>query len=155
MIYVYFFIKSVVKWSENSVRFGFLWEMPSKWAKFCEILPHSVRYGMYGHTRFNIPISESNRKQPVLTGNNRYLPKAIIGFHHFVGLLFSWDMILSTFPTNYIILEINKWAASCSSPTLIRSQGYKTYFMLNSADHEFLSANKYENANNSWHFHIY
>ena len=27
--------------------------------------------------------------------------------------------------------------------------------MLNSAEHKILSANKYENANNSWHFHIY
>ena len=45
----YFFIKSVVKWSENSVRFDFLWELLSGWAKFCEILSHSVRYGMYDH----------------------------------------------------------------------------------------------------------
>ena len=37
----------------------------------------------------------------------------------------------------------------------IRSRGYKTSFMLNSAEHEIVSANKYENANNSWHFHIY
>ena len=35
------------------------------------------------------------------------------------------------------------------------SRGYKTFFMLNSAEHEIFSANKYENANNSWHFHIY
>ena len=34
-------------------------------------------------------------------------------------------------------------------------QSYKTFFMLNSAEHEIFSANKYENANNSWHFHIY
>ena len=27
--------------------------------------------------------------------------------------------------------------------------------MLNSAEHEIFSANKYENANSSWHFHIY
>ena len=25
----------------------FLWELMSRWAKFCEILSHSVRYGMY------------------------------------------------------------------------------------------------------------
>ena len=31
----------------------------------------------------------------------------------------------------------------------------KLFFMLNSAEHEIFSANKYENANNSWHFHIY
>ena len=36
-----------------------------------------------------------------------------------------------------------------------RPQGYKTFFMLNSAEHEIFSANKYENANNSWHFYIY
>ena len=27
--------------------------------------------------------------------------------------------------------------------------------MLSQAEHEIFSANKYENANNSWHFHIY
>ena len=33
-------------------------------------------------------------------------------------------------------------------------RGYQTFFMLDSAEHEIFSANKYENANNSWHFHI-
>ena len=37
----------------------------------------------------------------------------------------------------------------------IGSRGYKTFFTLNSAEHEIFSMNKYENANNSWHFHIY
>ena len=41
------------------------------------------------------------------------------------------------------------------SIVLIQGRGYKTFFMLNSAEHEIFSANKYENANNSWHFHIY
>ena len=36
-----------------------------------------------------------------------------------------------------------------------RSQGYETFFMLISAEHEIFPANKYENANNSWHYHIY
>ena len=36
-----------------------------------------------------------------------------------------------------------------------RPRGYKTFFMLNSAEHENFSANKYENANHSWYFHIY
>ena len=35
------------------------------------------------------------------------------------------------------------------------SRDYKTRFMLSWAEHEIFSANKYENANNSWHFHIY
>ena len=30
----------------------------------------------------------------------------------------------------------------------------KLFFMLNTVGHETFSANKYENANNSWHFHI-
>ena len=34
-------------------------------------------------------------------------------------------------------------------------QDYKKIFMLNSAEHEIFSANKYKNANNGWHFHIY
>ena len=29
------------------------------------------------------------------------------------------------------------------------------FFMLNSAEHKIFSANKYENANYCWHFHIY
>ena len=33
---------------------------------------------------------------------------------------------------------------------MIWPQGYKTFFMLNSAEHEIFSANKYENANNSY-----
>ena len=32
---------------------------------------------------------------------------------------------------------------------------YKIVFVLNSAEHELFPANKYENANNSWHFHTY
>ena len=34
----------------------------------------------------------------------------------------------------------------------IRPRGYKLFFH---AEHEIFSANKYENANNSWHFYIY
>ena len=35
-------------------------------------------------------------------------------------------------------------------------RGYETFFLpLNSVKHEVFSATKYENANNSWHFHIY
>ena len=33
-----------------------------------------------------------------------------------------------------------------------RLRGYQNFFMLNSAEHQIFSANKYENANN---FHIY
>ena len=37
---------------------------------------------------------------------------------------------------------------------LTKPRDYITLFMLKSAEHELFSANKYENANNSWHFHI-
>ena len=49
------------------------------------------------------------------------------------------------------ILHASAWQLnkSKSSPEII------FFFMLNSAEHEIISANKYENANNSWHFHIY
>ena len=47
MIYDCFYIKCVFRWSENSVRFEILWESAFRRAKFCEILSHSVRYGMY------------------------------------------------------------------------------------------------------------
>ena len=36
-----------------------------------------------------------------------------------------------------------------------KPQDYKTFFMLNSAENEISSADKYENANLSWHFHIH
>ena len=36
-----------------------------------------------------------------------------------------------------------------------RSRGYKTVFMLNSAEHDIVPAKKCSNANNSWYFNIY
>ena len=47
MIDVNFFIKSVVKWSEKSVRFEFFMGIAFQMAQFCEILSHSLRYGTY------------------------------------------------------------------------------------------------------------
>ena len=44
---------------------------------------------------------------------------------------------------------------SASSRIQTCPPGYKTFFMLNSAEHDIFSANKYKNANKSWHFHIY
>ena len=37
----------------------------------------------------------------------------------------------------------------------VSPQGYKTFFTLNLSEHETFSVNKYENANNSWHFYIH
>ena len=34
-------------------------------------------------------------------------------------------------------------------------RGYKTFFMLNSVEHEIFPAQKYENAKNCWHFNSY
>ena len=45
-----------------------------------------------------------------------------------------------------------KHFAACTIPG---PKVIKPFFMLNSAEHNIFSANKYENANNSWHFHIY
>ena len=36
----------------------------------------------------------------------------------------------------------------------VARNNYKTFFMLNSAEHEIFPPNKYKNANNSWHFQI-
>ena len=38
---------------------------------------------------------------------------------------------------------------------LIRPRGYKTFFMLNSIEHEIFPAHKCLNANNCWHLNIY
>ena len=58
---------------------------------------------------------------------------------------------LNYFPENAITFILTMYNINNE----IRPRGYKTFFMLNSAEHELFSANKYENANNSWHFHIY
>ena len=74
-------------------------------------------------------------------------------------------------PSQYLMMSANR--------NQIRPRGYKNFFMLNSTEHEIclankslitnnansfllniakhenLSANKYENANFCWHFHIY
>ena len=65
-----------------------------------------------------------------------------------IGLYFHFQMIN--------VLNINRFSPNlvCASIFVeIWPWGYKTFFMLNSAEHEIFSANKYENA--SWHFHIY
>ena len=46
VIYVYFFLKCKMVWS-FCVIWKILWELASGWAKFCEILSHSVRYGRH------------------------------------------------------------------------------------------------------------
>ena len=35
------------------------------------------------------------------------------------------------------------------------ARGYKTFFMLNSTEHELFTAHKCSNVNNCWHFTIY
>ena len=59
--------------------------------------------------------------------------------------------------SQYLNMALGDLSELCCQKGLIRvqAQGYKTFFMLNSAEHEIFSANKYENANYSWHFHIY
>ena len=36
-----------------------------------------------------------------------------------------------------------------------RPRGYKTFFMLNSTEHEIILAHKCQNANICWHFNVY
>ena len=42
-----------------------------------------------------------------------------------------------------------------SLPTNPKLLTISNSFLLNMAEHEIFSANKYENANNCWHFHIH
>ena len=51
--------------------------------------------------------------------------------------------------------SLDPWLSKSAQQTLIKPWCYKTFFLLNIAEHEIFSANKYENTNNSWHFHIY
>ena len=67
------------------------------------------------------------------------------------------------FPTNSLAKVLTRLRILCHSQIVMtcmtksetRPRGYKTFFMLNSAEHELFTATKYENANKSWHFHIY
>ena len=45
--------------------------------------------------------------------------------------------------------------SSVNQQRIYLARGYKTVFMLKSAEHEIFSAYKYENANYCRHFHIY
>ena len=60
---------------------------------------------------------------------------------------------LTVFP--FSLNDILKLISLASCVVKTRPRGYKTFFMLHSAEHKIFSANKYENANNRWHFHIY
>ena len=50
---------------------------------------------------------------------------------------------------DYKVNLMQMYNQQCYSETLshFRPRGYKTFFMLNSAEHEIFSADKYENAN--------
>ena len=52
-------------------------------------------------------------------------------------------------------VESRPWADAAEQGIWSGPKVKKTFFMLNFDEHEIFSANKYENANNSWHFHIY
>ena len=52
-------------------------------------------------------------------------------------------------------LKITNTDVQNAESQLTWPRGSQTFLMLNSAEHEIVSANKYENANNSCHFHIY
>ena len=54
----------------------------------------------------------------------------------------------------YIVDAVQTQRVIMINTPFFRRRGYKTFFMLNSIEHEIFSTNKYENANNSWHFHL-
>ena len=79
----------------------------------------------------------------VINGYNRGLNVGVCYFHHkccllgyILGILQKRDF-KSLLTWQYRNYSLN-----------IRPQGYKNFFMLNSAEHEIFSANKYENVNN-------
>ena len=53
------------------------------------------------------------------------------------------------------VSQRNKKNGYLDIPPISSYAGHVMFFMLNSSEHEIFSANKYGNANNSWHFHIY
>ena len=68
MIYVYYFIKCVVRWSENSERFEKSYGNWPPDGPNSEILAHSVRYGMYAFAEiftFRGPTSPMEKKKKI------------------------------------------------------------------------------------------
>ena len=79
---IYFFISCFVKLVENSGRFEKCYGNASIWAKFCEILSHSVRYSMYAFELYqtvdaiqmsthNICLYKENQKKIALSPSNK------------------------------------------------------------------------------------
>ena len=52
---------------------------------------------------------------------------------------------LSTVHATEQILTLSITSRGCSRVSEIRARGYKTFFMLNSVEHEILNARKYKN----------
>ena len=99
-----------------------------------EILPHKFVSSLTGEFKvsFTCPYSTLTRQCKQAPGILQPCPEAI--------KLFSCSIQLSMKFVQLINLKLL---------TIVNS------FLLNIAEHENFSANKYENANYCWHFHIY
>ena len=74
------------------------------------------------------------------TQNFKDITKILCIFKISLTLIFYYNLDLPSYIVNHFI---------------IGTKVIKHFFWLSSAEHEIFSANKYENANNIWHFHIY
>ena len=71
--------------------------------------------------------------------------------------MFIWVKLLlgSMTDVTFTIISLDQTVTNGVEQYLSRPRGYKTFFKLNSAEHEIYPAYKCLNANNCWHFNIY
>ena len=95
--------------------------------------------------------------QKVLWGEYVFVLFCFVLFLFFVVVFLFFVVVV--FSRNYLniqlcVAETVSWLQARFGAIIIRPGDYKTFFMLNLAWWIF-PANKYGNANNSWHFHFY
>ena len=81
-----------------------------------------------------------------------FIPRWPVSLHGFADCSVSYNKYVGSGSLSHegIGNSTRQWHA-----VKIRLRGYKTFFMLNSAEHAIYPAHKCKNANNCWHFNIY
>ena len=105
--------------------------------------------------------------QPLLYRRSRILPRIIVicflTWHHCLISVARTTHVSNKFPwSQWCSRNWNSTVGVTQEPPWNNYWGglswprvYLTFFVRSSTENEIFSADKYENANNSWHFHIY
>ena len=86
---------------------------------------------------------------------NQVFKKGIPGKPPFSALVKDWISRFMCDTSVRLSIFLHRCLSVLKMYAQLWARSYKTFFMLNSAEHEILNAHKYEKANNCWHFDIY